>query len=895
MYLRTASLIWLAPFACVLAGLTSNTALAQDADGDGVPDASDNCQLVANPMQSDCDSNGVGDACQSSQTISTGNMGVIGSGVTTSGTLAGVSPSFWPVTVTVRAVGDFNLATEYATLRLAGTTITTTLFQTGATDCPATPDTAVFVIQPKQWNALVAASAGGNMAVTILGNALVSATQCANASSEVTATLTVSPDCNANGTLDYCDIVSGAAEDCNANGIPDSCDIAAGTSADIDLDGTPDSCEPDCNANGTPDDYDIATGTSADCDGNDVPDTCELKGSGSNLVVNGDFTSGFGGWIASHIDDAGGWRDSGGNPGGRFVLNDGGGATDPTLEQTVTGLVAGRSYTIRGNIIGASSASSPSGADSFAVDVDGVTALTVSATDTTTWREFTAEFVAPSSSIQLGFRAEISGTDNDFAIDNIELFLSNASSDCNENQIPDSCEIATGAALDCNQNDVPDACDLAAGTSADCNANSIPDSCDIASGASNDIDNDGTPDSCEDCDGNGLPDDYELKQGSVPDCNQNGVPDTCDIASGLDQDCDANGTLDRCDVIFAGAADDNANCTPDSCEYAYGDFGLEGSVGGDDLAFLLSVWGNADPFGDLSGDGIVGGADLSILLSNWGSTPYASGNCNAPSWGTVLTYSPDPAVVTNASLRSAIIATGYPWRVRDNGTGIEMLLVPPGTFDMGCIQGSNNYGCYSYEQPVHTVTLTNAYYIGRYEVTQAEWQAKMGYNPSYFQGNAQRPVERVSWNTIQGFLSATGLRLPTEAEWEYACRAGTTTPFHSGPGFPNGTTNDNLVGQIAWFNSNDGSNTKPVGGKVANALGLHDMLGNVWEWCGDWYTGYSSAPQSNPTGPATGSSRVLRGGSWGNSTFYVRSSGRSYYTPDSTYYFIGFRVARAPL
>ena len=385
----------------------------------------------------------------------------------------------------------------------------------------------------------------------------------------------------------------------------------------------------------------------------------------------------------------------------------------------------------------------------------------------------------------------------------------------------------------------------------------------------------------------------------MPDCNQNGVPDTCDITAGLDRDCDGNGRLDRCDVFFAGAADDNANCTPDSCEYKLGDFGLEGSVGGDDLAFLLSLWGSADAFADLSGNGTVGGDDLAILLSNWGNTPYAGGNCNVPAWATVLTYFPDATVVTNASLRSAIIATGYPWRVRDNASGIEMLLVPPGAFDMGCIQGSNNYGCYSWEQPVHTVTLTNAFYIGRYEVTQAQWQARMGNNPSYFQGNPQRPVEQVSWNTIQGFLSATGLRLPTEAEWEYACRAGTTTPFHSGPGFPNGTTDDNLVGQIAWYGSccggNSGGMTHAVGGKAANALGLHDMLGNVWEWCHDWYSDYTPAPQTNPTGPGVGSYRVIRGGSWGNGTSIVRSSIRGGPAPVSAYDVIGFRVARAPL
>jgi formylglycine-generating enzyme required for sulfatase activity len=241
--------------------------------------------------------------------------------------------------------------------------------------------------------------------------------------------------------------------------------------------------------------------------------------------------------------------------------------------------------------------------------------------------------------------------------------------------------------------------------------------------------------------------------------------------------------------------------------------------------------------------------------------------------------------------------------VRDNGTGIEMLLVPPGTFDMGCSVSSDSYGCYGEELPVHTVTLTNAYYLGRYEVTQAQWTAKMGSNPSYFTGQADspsRPVEQVSWNTIQGFLTATGMQLPTEAQWEYACRAGTTTPFHSGPGFPNGTTDDNLVSQIAWYYYNtcsggDGCRTHAVGTKAANALGLHDMLGNVWEWQSDWYGNYTSSAQTNPTGPATGTNRVLRGGSWSSNTGNVRSSLRTNNTPDLTNNYIGFRVARAPL
>ena len=268
-----------------------------------------------------------------------------------------------------------------------------------------------------------------------------------------------------------------------------------------------------------------------------------------------------------------------------------------------------------------------------------------------------------------------------------------------------------------------------------------------------------------------------------------------------------------------------------------------------------------------------------------------------PTWATLIEALPDPAVVTDAALRNAITASGFAWRIRDNSSNIEMLLVPPGTFEMGCIMGSDSFACIPQEQPVHTVTLTNAYYLGRYEVTQAQWQAKMGSNPSAFQGQADspsRPVEQVSWITIQYFLSATGLRLPTEAEWEFACRAGTTTPFHSGPGFPNGTTNDGLVGTIAWYAPNSGNVTHAVGGKATNALGMHDMSGNVWEWCGDWYGAYSAGAQTNPTGPASGTTRVNRGSAWNGSTRDVRSSNRHYYTPDDTNNSIGFRVARAP-
>jgi len=276
-----------------------------------------------------------------------------------------------------------------------------------------------------------------------------------------------------------------------------------------------------------------------------------------------------------------------------------------------------------------------------------------------------------------------------------------------------------------------------------------------------------------------------------------------------------------------------------------------------------------------------------------------------PTWATLLEASPDPAVVTDANLRAAIVASGFAWRVRDNSSNIEMLLVPGGTFTMGC-SASTQSGCGSEESPTHQVTLTQAFYMGRYEVTQAQWTPKMGSNPSQFQWQSDspsRPVERVSWNMIASgstsFMSLTGLRLPTEAEWEYAYRAGTTTAFHSYPAQPNGFNDDTLLGNIAWYSSNAGSQTHAVGGKFANGLGLHDMAGNVYEWCQDWYGPYSSGSVTNPTGPSTGSYRMLRGGNWLYSSINCRASLRDDDAPGNSTPFgggvsYGFRAVRNP-
>ena len=229
-----------------------------------------------------------------------------------------------------------------------------------------------------------------------------------------------------------------------------------------------------------------------------------------------------------------------------------------------------------------------------------------------------------------------------------------------------------------------------------------------------------------------------------------------------------------------------------------------------------------------------------------------------------------------------------------------MLLVPGGTFMMGC-SASFPYGaCASDESPTHQVTLTNAFYMGRYEVTQAQWTAVMGSNPSYefsFPDSPLRPVEQVTWDMVAstgGFMSVTGLRLPTEAEWEYAYRAVTTTAYHSYPAQPTGFNDDFLIDNIANYRTSPTNRTNPVGGKFANGLGLHDMAGNVWEWCQDWYGPYSSASVTNPTGPTNGSARLIRGGSCQSDGYECRGSVRNVYGYPIFYIAIGFRAVRNP-
>ncbi len=222
---------------------------------------------------------------------------------------------------------------------------------------------------------------------------------------------------------------------------------------------------------------------------------------------------------------------------------------------------------------------------------------------------------------------------------------------------------------------------------------------------------------------------------------------------------------------------------------------------------------------------------------------------------------------------------------RDAATGMEFVRIQPGEFMMGCSSGDNQ--CYENEKPAYRVRITKGFEMGKYEVTQAQWESVMGSNPSNFRG-ADRPVERVSWNDAQDFLQKLNsrqdgyrYRLPTEAEWEYAARAGTTGSYAGN------------LDAMAWYSINSGGQTHPVGQKQPNAWGLYDMHGNVWEWAQDWFGNYAAAAQTDPGGPVNGQSRVQRGGCWYSVVARnARVSVRGNDVPTIRNNFVGFRCVR---
>lgn len=240
-----------------------------------------------------------------------------------------------------------------------------------------------------------------------------------------------------------------------------------------------------------------------------------------------------------------------------------------------------------------------------------------------------------------------------------------------------------------------------------------------------------------------------------------------------------------------------------------------------------------------------------------------------------------------------------------NSIGMEIVWIPAGMFMMGSTEAEvdeafnqcnketgdqckrESFAAERAETPRHSVTISRPFLIGKYEVTQGQWQALMGTNPSHFKECGSKcPVEQVSWDDVQGLIRKLNTlndgyvyRLPTEAEWEYACRAGTTGEYYG------------ELDSIAWYKENSARKTHPVGQKKPNDFGLYDMSGNVWEWVEDWYGGYSPGKAIDPTGAGIGQYRVLRGG-WGDSfASGTRSAVRYWYSPSFLYSGIGFRIA----
>ncbi|MFA7003964.1 MAG: formylglycine-generating enzyme family protein [Verrucomicrobiia bacterium] len=244
-------------------------------------------------------------------------------------------------------------------------------------------------------------------------------------------------------------------------------------------------------------------------------------------------------------------------------------------------------------------------------------------------------------------------------------------------------------------------------------------------------------------------------------------------------------------------------------------------------------------------------------------------------------------------------AAGQPLAV-DLGKGVklEMVWVAPGEFDMGATNDGDD------AKPVHHVKLTKGFWMGKYEVTQEQYEAVTGRNPSGYKG-ARNPVENVNWSDAVAFatkLNGMGIlpagaacRLPTEAEWEYACRAGSTTRFYNGNG-------EVELARIAWYGAsrvllyggNAGKNPHTVGEKEPNKFGIYDMIGNVWEWCSDWYGPYHGGGAVDPTGPATGSKRVRRGGAFPNAQGFLGSAPRGASAPLDKVSAFGFRVVCSP-
>lgn len=305
--------------------------------------------------------------------------------------------------------------------------------------------------------------------------------------------------------------------------------------------------------------------------------------------------------------------------------------------------------------------------------------------------------------------------------------------------------------------------------------------------------------------------------------------------------------------------------------------------------------------------------DVSVTLTSM-SMPYAMNTLQAsfglakPGWATCMGRNPQGVWIEFEQHGKSWRVYRPEWGGELNHDKIGLYLdlaikgvsqrcrwIPPGTFDMGSpATEKQRY----HNEAQHQVTLTQGFWLADTACTQAFWRAVMKENPAYFTDNENNPVEQVSWDDVRKFIKqlnqlVPGLaaKLPSEAQWEYACRAGTVTPFCFGKNIT--PEQVNYDGNFPYAGGVGGlyrRKTVPVKSLPANAWGLYEMHGNVWEWCEDWYDDYPETPVTDPSGSDTGSARVLRGGSWSNHGWRTRSANRGWYTPVNLDNYIGFRL-----
>ena len=663
-----------------------------DTDGDGVNNSTDNCPSIANPTQGDCDSDGVGDACELVDDGSPHSGAVqwtIANGGNGHWYFLNTNSATWAAAKAAAIAIGGHLATVHSAAENNFLRSLTPPMQQpngpwiGGFQAPGTCEPLCswqwVTGEPwiyANWDAAQPDDGGGSNEEDVVN--LFSSGMWNDYESDVIQVSLVEWPASAS-----------PAPDCNSNSIPDSCDIASGLSTDTDSNGVPDECKSDCNSNGILDVNEIAQGSAADCNSNFIPDACEddsravstgnMGAFGNGVPALGTLASCVSATTSSVIVRVEAIGDLGA-PTEYASLKLGNTVVATLLFQTT-----GHDCPATPDVATLTLSATQWNAIVANAGVDGDVAVTLTASTLVDGAQCGAAGFAQVSVAYGGPRYDCDGDElsdlceiaagavdcnNNGALDSCEL-LSGAASDidsngvidscqidcnantlpdsyeiaqslvpdcngnaipdscdiasafaldCNSNAIPDSCDIASAFALDCNGNAIPDSCDIASGFAHDCNSNAIPDSCDIASSASNDVDSNGVPDECKaDCNGNGLPDAWEISQSLVLDCNNNAIPDSCDIASGAADDCNANAIPDTCDIA-QGMTDKDSDGQPDDCEYAYGDFDLNGLIDAQDLAVLLDAWGIPNPVvGDITGDGVVNGQDLAALLNRWSS------------------------------------------------------------------------------------------------------------------------------------------------------------------------------------------------------------------------------------------------------------------------------------